>query len=414
MLQRRPDGPRPPYPLQVPIGSTPVSAVGGALEVIAGLEPDLRAFAYLDPDRARDEARRVAPGPLSGITVGVKDIFDTADQPTEYGSPIYAGHRPAADAALVAMLRRAGAVVLGKTVTTEFAWSSPGATRNPHRADHTPGGSSSGSAAGAAVDMFDLGVGSQTAGSVIRPASFCGVFGLKPTIGAFSIAGARAVAPSLDTVGFFARDLEVIAAALSALRDSRLVPDTTARVAFLPTDRFDEADQDCRAVVVEAARLLHASERGLPAAYVGLTEHQELVQAYEGRQSLLYERANHPELLSAMLRARLEEADAVSFAAYADARRRAALVRDPERLEALFGDADVLVTPAAVGEAPASLEATGDARFNRLWTLLGCPALTVPGALGESGLPIGVQLVARPFCEDALIGVGRRLQRALR
>lgn len=396
------------------MSNDPSRAVEAALEVIAEREPEIHAFAYLDEERARREAAQAGDGPLSGITVGVKDLFDTADQPTAYGSPIYADHRPMADAGIVALLRSAGAVVLGKTVTTEFAWSFPGPTLNPHRTTHTPGGSSSGSAAGAAAGMFDLGVGSQTAGSVIRPSSFCGVFGLKPTIGLLPITGAKAVAPTLDTVGFLASDLEMIdrvVRGLLCLTPSAEIGEV--QFALARTDVWDAADEDTRRIVEDAASALGATERDLPESFVGLTEEQTLLQAYEGLRSLLWERATQPELLSGLIRARLDAAESIELAEYERARSRMAIARHPVELEELFGPVDVLVTPAAVGEAPADLTTTGDACFNRLWTLLGCPALTVPGATGRTGLPIGVQLVARPFREDVLITAGRRLAAVL-
>ena len=188
---------------------TALDNVERALTRVEEWEPSVHAWAFLDPERARREAR-TASGPLAGVVLGVKDIFDTADQPTEYGSPIYSGHRSRGDAGVVAQLRAAGAVALGKTVTTEFAVFEPGPTTNPHRVTHTPGGSSSGSAAAVATGMVDVALGTQTAGSVIRPASFCGIFGFKPTFGTVTTAGVKLVAPSLDTVGWLARDVAVL------------------------------------------------------------------------------------------------------------------------------------------------------------------------------------------------------------
>jgi Asp-tRNA(Asn)/Glu-tRNA(Gln) amidotransferase A subunit family amidase len=389
---------------------SPEAAVEAALEVIAGGEDAVRAWAHLDAERARDEARHAPDGPLRGVTLGVKDIFDTADQPSEYGSAIYAGHRPRADAAVVALLRAAGAIVLGKTVTAELAWFTPGPTTNPHRRTHTPGGSSSGSAAAVAAGMVDLALGTQTAGSVIRPASFCGVLGLKPTYGLLPTAGVKQAAPSLDTVGLLARDLVLLELALAVLTGTHEAGDDPEPACILVrTDVWDGADDDCKAVVESAAESLGATARELPGSLVGLGGELPVVQSYEGARSLAWERTVHPELLSSQLRDILDSGAQVELGRYASVMARVIRGRTSDGLDALFGAADVIVTPAAVGEAPEGLSSTGDPRFNRLWTMLGCPALTVPGARGASGLPIGVQLVARPYREALLLRAGRRL-----
>jgi Asp-tRNA(Asn)/Glu-tRNA(Gln) amidotransferase A subunit family amidase len=389
---------------------SPPEAVEAAFEVVAEREDEVRAWAFLDRERARREARDAPDGLLAGLTVGVKDIFDTADQPSEYGSPIYAGHRPRADAAVVAQLRAAGAVVLGKTVTAELAWVTPGPTTNPHRASHTPGGSSSGSAAAVAAGMVDVALGTQTAGSVIRPASFCGVFGMKPTFGLLATAGTKQAAPSLDTVGLLAKDLDVLEAAYTVLRGrDPVADDTEPTFVLVRTDLWDDADDDCKQVVEQAAASVGAKPRELPDELVGLAVDQAVVQAYEGARALAWERAVHPELLSGELRQILDRGDQVEMEEYTRVLRRAARARAPEGLDALFGAADIIVTAAAVGEAPQGLSSTGAPRFNRLWTLVGCPALSVPGYLGATGMPIGVQLVARPYREDTLIRAARAL-----
>jgi Asp-tRNA(Asn)/Glu-tRNA(Gln) amidotransferase A subunit family amidase len=381
-----------------------------ALEIIADREPVLHAWAALDADKARAEADQAPTGPLSGLTLGVKDIFDSADLPTEYGSPIYAGFQPRSDAAAVALLRAAGAMLIGKTVTTEFAWSNPAATTNPHRSAHTPGGSSSGSAAAVAAGMVDLAIGTQTAGSVIRPGSFCGVFALKPTFGLIPTSGLKPAAPSLDTVGIFAADLEVLDSARAVLTRRNLVRhDGVLSFALLKTEQWREADPDCREVIESAAELLGARARELPRALVGLADDAPIVQSYEGAASLAWERRHYPELLSDELRERLAWGDVIRPVDYDEVLRRATLGRSVSVIDELFADADVLVTPAVTGEAPEGLGYTGDPRFCRLWTLLGLPALTVPGSVGASGMPIGVQLIARPRAEDVLIHAGREL-----
>lgn len=389
---------------------SPSDAVEAALATIAAREDELHAWVYLDANRARHEARRAPEGPLRGRTLGVKDIFDTADQPSEYGSPIYAGNRPRADAAVVAALRSLGAVVLGKTVTAELAWVSPGPTTNPWRSTHTPGGSSSGSAAAVAAGMVDLALGTQTAGSVIRPASFCGVFGFKPTFGVLPTAGTKPIAPSLDTVGLLARDLGVLEQAWSALVPSRRVPPgRAARFALVRTDLWQQASPDSQQVVEQASSAVGANDHSLPAALVGLADEAALIQTYEGARSLAWEQVTHADLLSAPLRHLLDGAPEIPYEHYVQARSRAAAARSPQALQALFGAADILVTPAAVGEAPEGLSSTGSPLFNRLWTLLGLPVLSVPYGSGATGLPIGVQLVARPYEESRLLQAARSL-----
>jgi Asp-tRNA(Asn)/Glu-tRNA(Gln) amidotransferase A subunit family amidase len=390
-------------------------AVEHALDVVADRESVLRAWATLDADKARIDARRAPHGVLNGLTLGVKDIFDTADLPTEYGSPIYAGYQPRADAASVVLLRAAGATLVGKTVTTEFAWSTPAATTNPRRSSHTPGGSSSGSAAAVAAGMVDLAIGTQTAGSVIRPASFCGVFALKPTFGLIPTAGMKPAAPSLDTVGIFAADLEFLDLARAVLtRRARGSRDQAVSFALVRTEQWFAADLDCQQVVESTAELVRASDRELPAALVGLADDAPIVQSFEGAASLAWERQHHADLLSEELRSRLDWGDELDSVEYDDVVRRAFNGRSKEVIDELFADVDVLITPAVTGEAPEGLGFTGDPRFCRLWTLLGLPALSVPGNVGASGLPIGVQLIARPRAEDVLIQAGFELAARLR
>ncbi len=358
--------------------------------------------------------------PLRGLVLGVKDIFDTAEQPTEYGSPIYAGHQPRADAAAVAMLRAAGATVLGKTVTTEFAVFHPGPTGNPHRVTHTPGGSSSGSAAAVACGMVDVALGTQTAGSVIRPASFCGVLGFKPTFGTVATAGIKAIAPSLDTVGWFARDvalLDALRVVLTGRRPASLVRDAPPRLALVRTARWDDASDDGRAAVEEAARLASAREGAsvvdtvLPEPFDALAADQPVVMGYELARSFAWEWQNRRDELSPSLQDLVARGLAIDPDVYDDVRARAALAR--ATTDDLFGDADALLTLAAVGEAPAGLASTGDPQFARLWTLLGLPAVSVPGLTGASGLPVGVQLVGRYGHDCELLDTAAWLARVL-
>lgn len=385
----------------------PLAAVEVALERITRLDSSIHAFTYVDGPRTRQEASGAPAGPLFGLTAGVKDIFDTADQPTEYGSPIYRGHRPRADAAAVTMLRRAGAVVIGKTVTAELALRTPGPTTNPHRATHTPGGSSSGSAAAVASGMVDLALGTQTAGSVIRPASFCGVFGYKPTFAMVPTAGVKQVAASLDTVGLFAADLAILDRARLVLTGGEAAQQAASlKVALVRSEHWDSLSADGKEAIEVAAGLTGGEERRLPDELVGLSDQQPILQGYEAARSLAWERATRPADLSEALREVLDEGARVSFQECQAVRLRALRARRLEVTDALFGDAQVLLTPAALGEAPEGLHSTGDPRCCRLWTLLGYPTLSVPGLVGATGMPIGVQLVGRPYEDAGLIGAG--------
>ena len=396
-----------------------VAAVTACAERIAAREADVQAWVDWDPELALAEARErdaePARGPLHGLPVGVKDLIDTGDRPTQHGSPIFAGHRPAADAACVAALRAAGAVVLGKTTTTEFAAYEPSPTTNPHHPGHTPGGSSSGSAAAVADGMVPVALGTQTAGSVVRPAAFCGVFGFKPTFGLVDRRGVGAQAPSLDTVGWFARSADDLALLLDVLApDLAGDPPPARRVAVMHTPHDDEASADVHAALA-AARAplagLEVTDTRWPAAFEGLTAAQMDVQAREAALVLGPLREQHSALMSASLLALLEEGDAVAPSAYAAAlaRAREAWAAIPEA----FGGADALLVPAVTDEAPRGLSSTGDPLFCRAWTLLGVPAVAVPAGRGAHGLPIGVQLVGRPGADRALIGLAGRLHAAL-
>jgi amidase len=403
-------------PLKIPVGDelTAESAVRACIERIEARDADVRAWVGWDPEPALAEARardaQAPRGPLHGVPIGVKDMIDTADRPTEYGSPIFAGHRPAADAACVAALRAAGAVVLGKTATTELAAYEPAPTRNPHDPRHTPGGSSSGSAAAVADGMVPIALGTQTAGSVVRPAAFCGVLGFKPTFGLVDRTGVGAQAPSLDTVGWFAHRAEHLALVLDVLAPAAPRGEAS-RVALMATPQDAEADADVRAALHAAAAALGATDADWPAAWDGLTEAQVAVQAREAALELGPLRAEHEAQMSAKLLGLLAEGDAVTPAAHAAALAlgRAAAAALP----AVLRDVDALLVPAVPGEAPEGLDSTGDPLFCRAWTLLGVPAIAVPAGRGAHGLPVGVQLVGRPGADHALIALAGRLQQAL-
>jgi Asp-tRNA(Asn)/Glu-tRNA(Gln) amidotransferase A subunit family amidase len=403
---------------------TAEAATRACLDRIAAREPVVGAWQYLDADHAIAEARerdRTAPrGKLHGVPIGVKDLIDTHDMPTGYGSPIYEGHRPPADAACVALARAAGAVVIGKTVTTEFATFFPGKTANPHNPAHTPGGSSSGSAAAVADGMVPLAFGTQTAGSVIRPASFCGVVGYKPSFGTICRAGVKPLSDSLDTVGVMARDVAdagFFAAVLSNRPDLQL-GDTTARprIAFYRTPEWREAGPDTIAALEHAAARLARAGAPIvevvgPPEHDGLVEAQKIIMDYESARSLSFERITRPQDLSASLRERIAIGLAHSGQAYDAARRT--VMQAAAALPKLFGDFDALLVPAAPGAAPKGLDRTGDPIFNRPWTMLHLPCITVPGWRSAGGLPVGVQLVGRLGDDARTLRTAAFLERAL-
>ena len=377
--------------------------VAACLERIEAREREVQAWAFVDRGLALSQARRLdgeSPrGPLHGIPVGIKDVFDTADMPTEYGSPIYRDHRPRSDAACVAQLREAGCVILGKTVTTEFANNHPSRTRNPHNPAHTPGGSSSGSAAAVADGMVPLALGTQTGGSTIRPASFCGVTGYKPSFNSINRAGLKFVAESLDTVGIFARSAGDAALAIQVLagRTPVAVRDTP-RVGLWRTPRWSEADDATRTGIENAAATLkragaQVADFEMPAGSERLFDEHGIVMHYEAARALAWEYQHHREKISPSLLPRLEEGREFSRRAYDGAQE---LARDcRQRLVYQMREIDFLVTPSAPGEAPNTLDTTGNAIFNRVLTLLGLPCVTLPYGKGPHGLPLGVQLVGR-------------------
>ncbi|HEX7053443.1 MAG TPA: amidase [Burkholderiales bacterium] len=384
------------------------------LERIAARDGTVRAWAFVDPGQALARARALdrmpRRGRLHGLPVGIKDIIDTADQPTEYGSPIYRGHRPRADAACVAVLRDAGALILGKTHTTEFANNHPAPTRNPHDPAHTPGGSSSGSAAAVADRMVPLALGTQTGGSVIRPGAFCGVYACKPSFGSINRAGMKFDAESLDTIGVYGRSVEDLALVLEPLT-GRAAPafdsiDRAPRVALCRTPRWQDADAATQANLEAAARSLakagaRVRELELPPGGEQLFDRHKVIKGYENCRALAWEYHNFRDQISAKLKARLDEGWRVTREEYDEMRALAA------RCRAALGEAmrevDFLLTPSARGEAPRDLTTTGDPVFNRAWTLLGVPCVTVPCGKGPHGLPLGVQLVGAFDGDTALL-----------
>lgn len=367
---------------------------------VAAREPVVRAMAFLDAELVRGMA--VQEGPLQGMPLGVKDVLDTADMPTEYNSPIWTGHRPRADCAPVAWARRAGALVLGKAVTTEFATRTPGPTTNPWNAAHTPGGSSSGSAAGVGAGFFPVAYGTQTAGSVIRPAAYCGVVGYKPTFGTVNRHGMKLMSESLDTIGVMARSVADCALVVGAVADLDLgdpsVRVAPPRVGMCWTGMRPRAAVETEALMERVAGALGRAGAGvagreLPAEFDALEDAQTTVMNAESARAMGWELATHRDEISATLLERLDWGLAQGGAGLAAA--RGVMRRLQDRFEAVMDGVDVLVTPAAPGEAPAGLGWTGDASFNLLWTALHVPCVTVPAGMGPNGLPLGIQVVGR-------------------
>ena len=401
-----------------------VDLLASCLERIEQLEPAIHAFVNVNFDAALERAHQLDAGTvrglLHGLPFGVKDLLDTADFPTAYGSPIYAGHQPAADAAAVSLCREAGAVLLGKTVTTELANLYAGATRNPHNLDHTPGGSSSGSAAAVADAMVPFALGTQTAGSVIRPAAFCGVVGFKPTHNRVPKAGVKALSETLDSVGVFGRsvrDAALLGAVLTGdigMADPTLFTQSlTPRIGLCRTPEWALADIDTQRAWAHAEKVLAATV--LPVKWPHginnlVTVHQQ-IQNFETARSLSFERLFYLDQISAPLQARIVEGLAISGETHARHLRTAAVAR--QQIDTLFETHDFILAPSSVGEAPVGLEFTGDPVFCRTWTLLGLPCVHLPFFRGSTGLPVGLQLVGAYGDDRRLLAAAHGLQTRL-
>jgi Asp-tRNA(Asn)/Glu-tRNA(Gln) amidotransferase A subunit family amidase len=389
---------------------------------IAARDGELRSFVAVHDAAgvARELDRALARGgALQGLAVGVKDIFDTATLPTGYGSPLYRGHQPRSDAAIVQAVRRAGGVVIGKTSTTEFAFLNPTDTRNPIASGRTPGGSSAGSAASVAAGLVPLAVGTQTGGSVIRPASYCGVVGFKPTYGALPTPGLKPFSWSLDTVGLFTRSVEEMAAYASAIAGqdwSR--PGAGATPVFgiawaYPWEPLSAGGRKALEAAAAALRKAGITVRDvhLPEWLAPVFQAHDAVQGWEASRALADEYEFHADALSPILRDYLAQARRVNDLHYEAGQADAAAGR--QALSMLFDGIDVLLAPSAPDEPPEGYGSTGASTWNRAWTLLHVPCLNVPGTTGVNGLPMGVQVIA-PVREDALcLRAGRVLEQAL-
>ena len=393
--------------------------VTACLERIHAREGQVGAWAYLDPEQVLAQAKvcdeQRAETPLHGIPIGIKDIINTVNMPTCYGSQVYTGHYPAEEAECIRLLKQAGAVIMGKTVTTEFAFYAPGKTANPHTLEHTPGGSSSGSAAAVADFQVPVALGTQTSGSIIRPASFNGVFGYKPTYNFYSLDGIHPLAPELDTLGAFSRSVEdlcLLHGILSGRRVTSSAAERPGQIAFVRTPAWDAADslmQNCMADFIRTIE--QAGISVIEPDESPLHDLMEVQQAYLARgaaTSLGHITDDHPDKVRPQTRALVAEGRSVdeSF----NSRLQDALTRGKRFLSEVFSQADLIITPSAPGEAPAGLHNTGDPMFNRIWTFLQTPCMNLPMTKSKRGLPIGIQLVCNKQEDERLFAYSAYLQ----
>ncbi|MEX2643120.1 MAG: amidase [Acetobacterales bacterium] len=400
------------------------AVVEACLARAAERDGEVKAFAHLAGDAALAEARRLdkagSTGPLHGIPVVVKDVIDTAGMPTSYGSEIWKGHVPALDAACVAQVKAAGGIVLGKTVTTEFALRTPGPTANPHNLAHTPGGSSQGTAAAVADFMAPLGFGTQTAGSVGRPAAYCGVVGYKPTYNLINRAGLKFAAENLDTIGVMGRSVPDVALLVGALANATLgafeAKASPPRIGFCRSPLWGKAEDYTHALLEQSAATLAKAgakvvDLDLPAACGDLVDAQATICTYEIGRALAWEYAHHPKLMSDPLRERVGKGVAMKQDVYLAARKTQE--RCIAEAAGIWSDVDILLTPAAQGEAPKGLQATGDPMFSTIWTTLHLPCVVLPVAKGPTGLPLAVQVVGPRHADAAMLTAAHWVHRAL-
>jgi Asp-tRNA(Asn)/Glu-tRNA(Gln) amidotransferase A subunit family amidase len=395
------------------------------LERIAARESDVHAWAYCDADRAIAAARELdrhgASGPLAGVPFGVKDIVDSADMPTEWGTPIHRGRQPERDAACIALSRKAGGLLLGKTVTTEFANLHPGPTRNPHDLTRTPGGSSSGSAAAVADFMVPMAIGSQTTGSTTRPASFCGVLGYRPTYGDLRLHGVMEASASVDTLGILARSVDDVA----LFRDVMLgVPPVAVealarppRIGFCRTHNWDALEPSTQKLLEDAAQTLaragaKVSDVQMPAEFTRLNEAHRWITSFEFARTFTWEIEHHWDEISETLRnGRIADGLGCSLETYLEMKALADRCR--VALDPVIADYDVLLTAAAFGEAPVGWNAFVGAPVFMMWTVLHVPSIALPVFTGPNGLPVGAQLVAKRQEDRRLFSASRWVQERL-
>jgi Asp-tRNA(Asn)/Glu-tRNA(Gln) amidotransferase A subunit family amidase len=397
---------------------TAEAAMQSCLERIDLREAEVGAFIHLDQAAALEAARAAdnaeIKGPLHGVPIGVKDIIDTEQFATAWGTRFYQEHQSQRNASCVELFLQAGAIIVGKTVTTEFAYFKPGKTANPHNLAHTPGGSSSGSAAAVADCMLPFAFGSQTAASLIRPAAYCGIPGYKASHGSFDLQGVMGLAPSMDTLGFLAREVEDFELARSVLSASVPVTadfdETPLRVALLRGSHWSEGSLEMRDVCQRALAALakagaQTGELACPEIFKALTECQKTIMAYEVARARIFEYNHYRDQISSAFIDLVESGFKVSRFAYEDAcstRDRAIRV-----LQNLFVDIDIILAPAAPGEAPRGLDATGDPLYSRSWNLLQVPCLSIPFDSGPEGLPLSIQLVGPMNSDDCLLAAAK-------
>ncbi len=405
---------------------TAQQVVRDCLARIEQREDEVGAFVGFEPELVIEQARLVDnltdQGPMYGVPFVAKDIIDTVDYPTSWGASIYDGFRPPRNASCVELFKRAGAILVGKTVTTEFAYFQPGKTANPANLAHTPGGSSSGSAAAVADHMVPLGFGSQTAASLIRPAAYCGVLGYKPTHGAFSLDGVMGLSPSLDTLGLLSRDIEDIQLARCVLSGScsdiqHDFDESPPRVVLMRGPHWDEGSIELRDVCQRAMSQLascgaETGELTHPPIFNELTDCQKTVMAFEVARERIFEYDHYIERISPQFIELVESGLGVSYTDYLSAlniKAQAASI-----LNRLFMDVDVIVAPAAPGEAPKGLEATGDPLYSRAWNLLQVPCVSIPYGAGPNDLPLSIQVIGPYGADDRLLGVAQWVNNCLR
>ncbi len=397
------------------------------LDRIGQRESTVKAWVSLGKENALARARELDKGAikglLHGLPIGVKDLFDTFDLPTSYGSPIYNNHYPATDAVSVALMRQAGGIILGKTVTTEFATFKVPATTNPHDPKYTPGGSSSGSAAAVADFMVPLATGSQTAGSIIRPASFCGVIGYKPSYGKISTGGVKSLSPIQDTLGCFGRSVGDVALGVAAMSGDHSLANITdlhnkPRIAICKTPDWGLTQKETRAALAIARYAAEVIAKGavgdlkLPTLFDDFSQTQARIMGAELSRTLTFERMRFPKKLSPQITKQLNEGAAISYEQYTKD-----LLLNQEAhaaIELIFSkDVDLIIAPSAAGEALIAKEGTGNPIFCRIWTLLGLPCINLNITSGPTGLPVGVQLIAGPGKDHFLLSAARAFARSL-
>jgi Asp-tRNA(Asn)/Glu-tRNA(Gln) amidotransferase A subunit family amidase len=396
----------------------------GFLHTINASETLVHAFAHRNDEtvlqRAETIDRDARKGRLAGLPIGVKDNFDTMDFPTEYNSPIYRGHRPSRDCAVVARLKAAGAVIIGKTETTEFAFMHTGPTCNPHGLEHTPGSSSAGSAAGMAAGFFPLALGTQTAGSLIKPASYCGAFAFKPTFGRISLEGVKPLASSLDTVGWFGRSIADLRLMADVLLDGRsqpaVSPQRPLRLLIARTDFWEGAEESAKNVLEKAVEVLRSAGHDVaiahtPFDYQKLAEAHKVVNDTEGARSFAYEYENYPGLLSDAMLQMIQSAH--HFNEREENNAKQYIFSKALEMDSFMSDVDAIITLSTAYEAPKGLASTGTSDFIKTWHALGMPQINIPYSCGKNGMPIGLQIVGARGYDFPLLDIARAIAKNL-